>query len=81
MTQIGQLNLSAHPMKKSFWRWAGWFLFLFVLDFTLPFVFLNKIQTVLGSFLFWLVWIVVAIISMFVIFLQWQDTETRKDAH
>jgi len=63
-------------MKKSFWRWAGWFLFLLVLDFVLPFVFLKNVATVMGSFLFWLLWIVVAIISMFVMFLRWQDIES-----
>lgn len=63
-------------MRKSFWCWVGWFLFLFVLDLTLPFVFLKKIPTVMGSFLFWLIWIVVAIISMFIMFLRWQDNES-----
>lgn len=61
---------------KSFWCWAGWFLFLFVLDFTIPFVFLKKVPTVAGSFLFWLVWITVAIISMFIMFRRWQDRES-----
>ena len=63
-------------MRKIFWCWVGWFLFLFVIDFTLPYVLLRKIPTVQGSFLFWLVWIAVAIISMFVMFLQWQDNES-----
>jgi len=63
-------------MRKSFWCWAGWFLFLLILDFALPFVFLKNIPTVMGSFLFWLLWIAVAIISMFIMFLKWIDNES-----
>jgi len=63
-------------MRKSLWCWTGWFLFLLLLDFTLPFVYLKQIPTVMGSFLFWLIWIVVAIISMFIMFLRWQDDES-----
>ncbi len=60
-------------MKKSLWIWIGWFTFLFVLDFTLPFLVFDKVPTIKGSFLFWLLWVIVAIVSMFIIFLQWRD--------
>lgn len=66
-------------MGKSLWSWVGWFLFLFLLDFTLPFVLLKKIAAIQGSFLFWLIWIIVAIISMFIIFSQWRDNESGKE--
>lgn len=77
--QPAKIALPGYPMRKSFWCWTSWFLFLFLLDFTLPFAFLKKIPTVMGSFLFWLIWIVVAVISMFIMFLPWQDNESQKE--
>jgi hypothetical protein len=60
-------------MNRTFRRWLCWFLFLFVLDFTIPFFLLKDVPTITGSFLFWVIWILMAIGSMFVIFLQWRD--------
>ena len=60
-------------MIAAFWWWIGWFLFLFLLDFLIPFYYLSKIPRLSGSFLFWIIWILVAIVSMFVMFLQWRD--------
>jgi hypothetical protein len=60
-------------MGRFFWHWVSWFVFLFLLDFIIPFKFLNDVPKLTGSFLFWVVWIVVAIISIFSIILQWQD--------
>jgi hypothetical protein len=62
-------------MKRAFWVWLSWFLFLFIVDFVIPFRFLNNVKRVTGSFLFWIVWILVAIISMFVIVNKWKDPE------
>lgn len=64
-------------MSKSFKGWVLWFLILFILDLFVPFVLLKETPTWLGSFLFWLLWIVVAIFSMFVIFLRWQENESE----
>jgi len=63
-------------MGKSFWGWVSWFGLLLILDLMVPFVFLKDTPAFTGSFLFWVIWIMVAIISMFVIFLRWQDTES-----
>ena len=60
-------------MIASCWWWIGWFLFLFLLDFLTPFYYLKEIPRLSGSFLFWIIWILVAIVSMFVMFLQWRD--------
>lgn len=60
-------------MGKLFWGWVAWFLFLFVLDFTIPFIGFKHVPTVTGSFLFWTLWIVVAIASMFLIFSRWRE--------
>ncbi len=62
-------------MGKRFWAWAGWFLFLFVVDFSVPFLFFRGIPTLAGSFLFWVVWTLVAMASMFAIFLPWREPE------
>jgi drug/metabolite transporter (DMT)-like permease len=64
-------------MGKTFWFWVGWFLFLFCLDFFIPFYLLKNIPKLTGSFIFWVIWIFVAIISMFAIFLKWQENEER----
>ncbi len=60
-------------MKPSFLIWACWFIFLFLVDFIIPFTLLTNVPRMSGSFLFWLIWIGVAIISMFMMFLRWQD--------
>ena len=62
-------------MRASFWWWIGWFLVLFVLDFVIPFHYLSEVPRLAGSFLFWMVWVLVAIASMFVLFMQWRDDE------
>ncbi|MEJ2067378.1 MAG: hypothetical protein P8Y09_05415 [Deltaproteobacteria bacterium] len=45
-----------------------------IVDFTIPFHALKEVQTVSGSFLFWIIWMAVAIVSMFAIFLRWGET-------
>jgi hypothetical protein len=60
-------------MRKAFAGWVYWFLFLFLLDFTVPFILLKNNSTLSGSFLFWTIWVTVAIVSMFIIFLRWKD--------
>jgi drug/metabolite transporter (DMT)-like permease len=66
-----------HAMHKSLVFWVIWFVFLFILDFCIPFFVLTDIPTLKGSFLFWIVWIVVAIVSMFIMFLNWQENEEQ----
>jgi hypothetical protein len=62
-------------MKRAFWAWLSWFVFLFVADFVIPFHILREVKGVTGSFLFWIVWILVAILSMFVIISTWKDPD------
>ena len=64
-------------MQKSFVFWVMWFVFLFILDFLVPFAILTDVPALKGSFLFWMVWIVVAIVSMFIMFLSWQEDENQ----
>jgi hypothetical protein len=62
-------------MGRSFWGWVSWFVFLFALDFIVPFKILKDSPTLMASFLFWVLWVIVAIVSMFIIFLRWQENE------
>jgi drug/metabolite transporter (DMT)-like permease len=64
-------------MQKSFVFWVIWFVFLFILDFLIPFFILTDVPSLKGSFLFWMIWIVVAIVSMFILFLNWQEDKKQ----
>ncbi len=64
-------------MQKSFVLWVIWFVFLFILDFFIPFFLLKDVPALKGSFLFWMVWILVAVVSMFIMFLPWQENEIQ----
>ena len=66
-------------MKKSFWLWVGWFAILLLVNFILPFTLLARVASVKGSFLFWLIWIGVAIFSMFMMFMTWQDDKSAPE--
>ena len=63
-------------MNKSLRFWLIWFTFLLLLDVLFPFYLLVDIPRVKGSFLFWTCWTLVAIGSMFIIFLRWRDDPT-----
>lgn len=62
-------------MYGSFGGWVTWFVFLLVLDFIFPFLILKNYPTLTASFLFWVLWVIVAIASMFIIFLRWQENK------
>ena len=62
-------------MQKSLVLWLAWFVFLLLLNFYLPFVVRVDVPNLSGSFLFWVIWVIVAIVSMFIIFLKWRDAE------
>ena len=61
-------------MTKSAWAWV-WFAFLLALDIVIPWYALTNVQKISGAFFFWIVWVVVAIISVFFIFLRWRGVE------
>jgi len=60
-------------MKKPFWLWIAWFTLLLLIDFILPFTLLAGVASIKGSFLFWLIWAGVAVVSMFVMFMPWRE--------
>ncbi len=62
-------------MNIIIWAWAGWFLLLIAIDFYVPYRLLQDVPGISGSFLFWTIWILVAIASMFVMFLRWRDDD------
>ena len=61
-------------MSKFAWAWT-WFVFLLVLNIAIPWFVLTHVEKMSGVFLFWVVWVAVAIISAFVIFLKWREVE------
>ena len=64
-------------MGKVLWGWVCWFIFLLIVDFTIPFQALKGVGKVSGSFLFWIIWMAIAIASMFAIFLRWREKDTK----
>lgn len=65
-------------VKPALWGWICWFGFLLILDFTIPFLALENVPRMTGSFLFWILWILAAIGSMFMIFLKWREPEDEE---
>jgi len=61
-------------MTKSAWAWT-WFAFLLALDIAIPWYVLTHVEKMSGAFLFWTIWVVLAIISAFVIFRRWRGVE------
>jgi hypothetical protein len=61
-------------VTKSAWAWV-WFAFLLALDIAIPWFVLTSVESLSGAFLFWTVWVAVAIISAFIILLKWRGVE------
>ncbi|GAH57279.1 unnamed protein product [marine sediment metagenome] len=61
-------------MTKFAWAWT-WFAFLLALNIAIPWFALTRVEKMSAAFLFWTVWVAVAIISAFVIFLKWREVE------
>jgi hypothetical protein len=59
-------------MSKMGWAWV-WFGFLLALDIAIPWFVFNHVEKMSGAFLFWTIWVAVAIISAFVIFFRWKE--------
>jgi len=59
-------------MSKTGWAWT-WFGFLLALDIAIPWFVLPHVKKMSGAFLFWTVWVAVAIASAFFIFLRWRE--------
>ena len=63
-------------MRHSLRFWTIWFAFLLVLDVLFPFYLLIDVAHARGSFFFWTVWTLLAIGSMFAVFIRWRDNPT-----
>jgi len=50
-----------------------WLLILLGLDYTIPYTLLKNVAKIYGSFLFYIIWSLITIISMFTIFTRWRD--------
>ena len=62
-------------MKRSFWVWVGWFIFLLVLDLVIPWAVLSSVPRTTGALLFWPIWALAAIVSCFMLFLNWKKVD------
>lgn len=52
------------------WAWLG---LLLLVDILVPWFVLSDHARFSGAFLFWVIWTVVAVVSMFVVFLRWRE--------
>ncbi len=50
-----------------------WFGFLLLLDYTLPYTVLSGVSKFYGAFLFWNLFAIAAVTSMFVLLWKWKD--------
>jgi hypothetical protein len=61
-------------MSKTGWVWV-WFVFMIILDLVIPWTALTHVQALGGAFTFWIIWVIVAIISAFVILPKWMEVK------
>jgi len=63
--------------KKNFSKmrrgYLVWFLILLGLDYIIPYTLLKNVPKIYGSFLFYVIWSLITLISMFTIFIRWRD--------
>ncbi|MEA1964997.1 MAG: hypothetical protein U9O41_07735 [Candidatus Aerophobetes bacterium] len=50
-----------------------WFLILLGLDYIVPYTLLKNVPRIYGSFLFYIIWSLITIVSIFAIFIRWRD--------
>jgi hypothetical protein len=61
-------------LSKLAWAWT-WFALLLALNIAIPWYVLTNVEKMSGAFLFWTIWVLVAIISAFFIFLKWKEVK------
>jgi hypothetical protein len=59
-------------VSKSRFAWA-WLALLVVVDLLFPWGMVGATPHFSGAFLFWVLWTLIAIASMFVLFLRWRE--------
>ncbi len=60
-------------MERKFVFWVLYFLMLLLAAIIIPFTLLRKVESIYGSFLFWGLFALVAMISIGIITGQWRD--------
>lgn len=60
-------------MEEKLKRWVLWFTIIILAAFILPFTLLQNIQRFYGSFLFWGLFAILAIISVGLLTKNWRD--------
>ncbi len=66
-------NRGEERMSDRALRWALFFVILIISAITVPFIFLQSTFKIYGAFLFWLLFAVIAIISVGFITNSWRD--------
>ena len=61
-------------MTKFTWAWI-WLGFLVALDVVIPWYVLNHVEKMSGAFLFWTIWAVVVVASVFIILRRWREVQ------
>jgi hypothetical protein len=61
-------------LSKLAWAWT-WFALLLALNIAIPWYVLTNVEKMSGAFLFWTIWVLVAIASAFFIFLKWKEVK------
>ena len=60
-------------MRVKRWCWILWFGFLLLLDYTVPYTVLSGVSKFYGAFLFWNLFAIAAVASMFILLWKWKD--------
>ncbi|NLC12114.1 MAG: hypothetical protein GX767_07680 [Firmicutes bacterium] len=60
-------------MTNAFKKWLAWFLVLVLAAFVVPYTLLSSVEKIYGAFLFWVIFAIIAIISVEAITRSWRD--------
>jgi hypothetical protein len=60
-------------MRAKRWCWVLWFGFLLLLDYAVPYTVLSGVNKAYGAFLFWNLFALTAIGSIFILLWKWRD--------
>ncbi len=60
-------------ITNAFKKWLAWFLVLVLAAFVVPYTLLSSVEKIYGAFLFWVIFAIIAIISVEAITRSWRD--------
>lgn len=53
--------------------WVTWFIILILSAYIVPYIFMRESGKITGPFLFWIIFSLLAILSIFIITAKWRD--------